>query len=50
MNLADLLLIVALVLVVILAVFFSVRRKKQGKGCCGDCEACRGCDTMGNRD
>ena len=35
MNLADLLVIAVLVLAVALAVFFSVRRKRKGKGCCG---------------
>lgn len=41
MNTADIILIILIALVFAGAVFLAVMRKKNGSGCCGDCEKCR---------
>ena len=41
MNPWDILIICVLAAVLFLAVYAAIRRKKNGKVCCGDCSACR---------
>jgi len=42
MNKWDILIIVILAAVFAFVLFLMIRRKKQGKSCCGDCSACQG--------
>ena len=43
MNFFDLLILAAVATAVILALFRIRRRKKSGRGCCGNCEGCSLC-------
>ena len=42
MNIWDIVLALLLVIAFVLAVRSVIIRKKQGKGCCGDCSQCAG--------
>ena len=37
----DIILIAVIASVIALAVFLTIRRKKKGSSCCGNCEKCR---------
>ena len=41
MNAADVLVIILIAAALALAVGLSVRRKKRGSSCCGECANCR---------
>lgn len=44
MSGADILVVILLAVAVAGSVFLSLRRRKKGKGCCGDCFGCHLCD------
>ena len=43
MNGIDIVLLLLIGAALAGAVLHIVRRRKQGKGCCGDCASCSGC-------
>ena len=42
MSPLDIVILVVTVGAAVFGIVMTVRRKKQGKGCCGDCSACGG--------
>lgn len=42
-NTASIILTILLVIVIIVAVLLSIRQKKKGKSCCGECNGCTLC-------
>ena len=42
MGLADYIIIAIVAILVGAAVYFAIRHKKRGSGCCGDCSKCAG--------
>lgn len=44
MNPWDIVLIAAIIIIVALALIWIIKNRKQGKGCCGDCSRCGGCE------
>ncbi len=43
MNGIDIVLLLLIAAALALAVRHIIRRRRQGKGCCGDCASCSGC-------
>ncbi len=41
----DFVVLVMIAAAFVLAVLWARRRKKQGRGCCGDCGHCGGCEN-----
>ena len=43
MSPLDIVILAAAIAAAVGGIVLTVRRKKQGKGCCGDCSRCGGC-------
>ena len=50
MNIWDIVLSAVIVAAAVTAIAVIIRNKKHGKGCCGDCTKCCGCDAKGKQD
>jgi hypothetical protein len=49
MGFWDYVILIAVALLVALAVFLIVKRRKAGKCTCGECAGCPGCQAMKDR-
>ena len=50
MGFWDYVILIAVTLLIALAVFLIVKRKKAGKCSCGDCAGCPGCQAMKEKE
>lgn len=50
MNIWDFIVGAVLVAAVVTAIYLSLRRKKNGGGCCGDCSRCSNCTMKKDGD
>ena len=50
MNIWDFIVGAVLIAAVVTAIYLSLRRKKNGGGCCGDCSRCSNCTMKKDGD
>ena len=50
MSPLDVVILVVAIGAAVFGIIVTVRRKKQGKGCCGDCSRCSGCSHADDKE